>query len=101
VSKKASTRTALFAACALLAGGAATVHAADLAAVPQPPRFGQTCALCHGGDAEGTDRAPSLAGNKVLRGLSVAAIAAIIEHGRGGMPAFAALPQAEIQQLAT
>lgn len=101
MSKKASTRTALFSACALLAGGAATVHAADPAAVPQPPRFGQTCALCHGGDAEGTDRAPSLVGNKVLRGLSVADIATIIEHGRGGMPAFAALPQAEIQQLAT
>lgn len=101
MSQKASTRTTLYAACALFAGGTTTVHAADLASVPQPPRFGQTCALCHGGDAEGTDRAPSLVGNKVLRGLSVADISAIIEHGRGGMPAFAALPQAEIQQLAT
>ncbi len=100
MSKKASTRTALYAVCALLAAGSATVHGAELAAVPQPQRFGETCALCHGSDAEGTDRAPSLVGNKVLRGLSVDDIAAIIEHGRGGMPAFAALPPADIQQLA-
>jgi PQQ-dependent dehydrogenase (methanol/ethanol family) len=101
VLKNASTRITLYAVCALLSCGSAAVHGAEAAAVPQPRRFGDTCALCHGGDAEGTDRAPSLVGNRVLRGLSVDDIAAIIEHGRGGMPAFAALPQAQIQELAT
>ncbi|MGA9366534.1 MAG: c-type cytochrome, partial [Steroidobacteraceae bacterium] len=98
---KASIRAILYAVCALLSCGSATVHGADLAGVPQPQRFGETCALCHGGDAEGTDRAPSLVGNRELRGLNVDDIAAIIEHGRGDMPAFAALPQAEIRRLAT
>jgi PQQ-dependent dehydrogenase (methanol/ethanol family) len=91
--------TALAAVCALFALGS-TGHGAELSAVPQPQRFGESCALCHGGGAAGTDRAPSLIGNRVLRGLSVADIAAIIQHGRGGMPAFASLPPAEIQHLA-
>ena len=32
-----------------------------------PPQFIQTCALCHGSDAAGTDRAPALAGVVALR----------------------------------
>lgn len=100
MSPKASTRATLYAVGALLACGSATVHGAEPAAVPQPQRFGATCALCHGGDAAGTDRAPSLVGNRELRGVGVDEIAAIIAHGRGDMPAFAALPQAEIRQLA-
>lgn len=82
-------------------GFAAAVRGADLTAVPQPARFGATCALCHGSAAEGTDRAPSLVGNRELHGLRIADIAAIIEHGRGDMPAFGSLPAAEIRQLAT
>ena len=101
MSPQASTRATFFAVCALVAGGFPVVHGAEQTVVQQPQRFAETCALCHGGDAEGTDRAPSLVGNKVLRGLGVDDIAAIIEHGRGGMPAFASLPHAEIQQLAT
>lgn len=99
--RKTAARTALYAVCVLRACGFATVHGAELATVPQPQRFGATCALCHGGNAAGTDRAPSLIGNKVLRGLDVDDIAAIIAHGRGGMPAFASLPLAEVRQLAT
>jgi PQQ-dependent dehydrogenase (methanol/ethanol family) len=101
VFKSVSTRITLYGVFALLSWGSAAVHGAEPAAVPQPQRFGETCALCHGGDAEGTDRAPSLVGNRVLRGLSADDIAAIIEHGRGGMPSFAALPQSEIRELAT
>ncbi|HEY1888791.1 MAG TPA: PQQ-binding-like beta-propeller repeat protein [Steroidobacteraceae bacterium] len=97
---KASTRAIPYAVCALLACALAVAHGAEVAGAPQPQRFGATCALCHGGDAEGTDRAPSLVGNKVLRGLGVDDIAAIIAQGRGGMPPFASLPPAEIQQLA-
>lgn len=100
--QNASKQMALRAMGALLIlCGCAAVRGADQGGVAQPARFGQTCAVCHGGSAEGTDRAPPLTGNRELHGLDVADIAAIIEHGRGDMPAFAALPQAEIRQLAT
>jgi PQQ-dependent dehydrogenase (methanol/ethanol family) len=101
--KKTSTTAALYATCALLigCGSAPAVRGADLPAVPQPARFGETCALCHGSAAEGTDRAPPLVGNRQLRGLGVADIAAIIEHGRANMPAFGSLPQSEIRRLAS
>jgi PQQ-dependent dehydrogenase (methanol/ethanol family) len=65
-----------------------------------PAPFGQTCAVCHGGDAEGTDRAPALLGNRQLRGKSDADIAAIIKGGRGNMPSFSFLPDEQIQTLA-
>jgi len=45
-------------------------------AIKAPTPFGQTCAVCHGGDAEGTGRAPALLGNRALRGKSDADIAA-------------------------
>jgi PQQ-dependent dehydrogenase (methanol/ethanol family) len=66
-----------------------------------PPTFGQACAVCHGGDADGTDRAPALVNNRQLRGKSDADIAVIIKNGRGNMPAFAFLPPEQIQSLAT
>jgi PQQ-dependent dehydrogenase (methanol/ethanol family) len=60
------------------------------------------CAACHGGNAEGTDRAPSLAGNALLQGMSTEAIAAIIAHGRGNvMPALSSLPPARVRALAS
>ena len=65
-----------------------------------PAPFGQTCAVCHGGDAEGTDRAPALLGNRQLRGKSDADIAAIIKGGRGNMPSFSFLPDEQVQTLA-
>ncbi len=65
-----------------------------------PARFGQSCAVCHGGDAEGTDRAPPLLNSRQLRGKSESEIAATIRNGRGNMPAFAFLPAAEIDTLA-
>jgi len=69
-------------------------------AIGQPAQFEQTCALCHGDDAQGSDRAPALLGNRQLRRLSEADIADIIKGGRGNMPAFSSLPPADIQQLA-
>jgi PQQ-dependent dehydrogenase (methanol/ethanol family) len=65
-----------------------------------PAQFGQTCAVCHGGDAEGTDRAPPLLNSRQLRGKSDADIAAIIKNGRGNMPAFGFLPAETIDALA-
>jgi len=70
-------------------------------AVHEPAQFGQTCAVCHGGDAQGTDRAPALRNSRQLRGASEQAIANVIKNGRGNMPAFSSLPDAQIQELAT
>ena len=70
------------------------------AQLPAPVQFGQTCAVCHGGDAAGTDRAPALIDNRDLRGSSEKDIASLIRNGRGNMPAFSSLPDAQISQLA-
>lgn len=86
---------------ALVIGSAGHVRAKAIAMVKQPKQFGNTCAVCHGSSAEGTERAPSLVNNYYLRNRSVAAIASIIEHGRGGiMPSFRNLPAAQIEALA-
>jgi PQQ-dependent dehydrogenase (methanol/ethanol family) len=63
-----------------------------------PPQFAQTCSLCHGGDARGTDRAPALANNSDLRNMPDSSITEIIQKGRNNMPAFA-LPEAELEVL--
>jgi PQQ-dependent dehydrogenase (methanol/ethanol family) len=65
-----------------------------------PAQFSQSCAVCHGGDAEGTDRAPALINNRDLRGSEEKDIASLIRNGRGNMPAFSSLPDAQIQELA-
>jgi mono/diheme cytochrome c family protein len=64
-----------------------------------PPQFAQTCALCHGGDARGTDRAPSLVNNDHLRNASENDIAEIIRKGKGKMPALPLAPP-DVQALA-
>ena len=63
-----------------------------------PPTFAQTCSLCHGDDARGTDRGSALAGNAELRNMSDPAITDIIRNGHGNMPAFP-LPADELQTL--
>jgi PQQ-dependent dehydrogenase (methanol/ethanol family) len=69
-------------------------------AADAPPEFQQTCALCHGGEAQGTDRAPALLNNRELRGMQEADIAKIVREGRGNMPAFSNLSVEQIQTLA-
>jgi PQQ-dependent dehydrogenase (methanol/ethanol family) len=64
-----------------------------------PPQFAQICALCHGGDAHGTDRAPTLVNSDHLRGVSESDIVDIIRKGKGKMPALP-LPSADLQVLA-
>ena len=63
--------------------------------------FNGTCAACHGENAGGGDRAPSLTDSAHLRTLEVAGIEAIIKGGQRGMPPFPNLPQAEVTRLAT
>jgi mono/diheme cytochrome c family protein len=68
------------------------------AAVPAPPQFARTCALCHGNDGRGTDRAPTMVNSAHLRTMTDAEIASTIKHGRNRMPAFP-LPDADIDRL--
>jgi len=62
--------------------------------------FNGTCAACHGEDAGGGDRAPSLIGNAHLRALDAAGIANIIRTGQRAMPPFPNLPPAELTRIA-
>jgi len=62
--------------------------------------FNATCAACHGEDAGGGDRAPSLIGNAHLRALDAAGIATIIRTGQRAMPPFPNLPPAELTRIA-
>jgi PQQ-dependent dehydrogenase (methanol/ethanol family) len=66
---------------------------------PQPVLFAQVCALCHGNDARGTDRAPALINPDHFRSLSESDVETIIGKGRGKMPAFP-LPPENIRVLA-
>jgi len=92
-------RSYFFLAAALLqAVPGAAEEAASIGKAPAA--FGRTCSVCHGGDAEGTDRAPALLRSRQLRGKSDADIAAIIQSGRGNMPSFSFLPADQIQALA-
>jgi PQQ-dependent dehydrogenase (methanol/ethanol family) len=83
-----------------LALGASLAVAQNASAMHAPEEFGRSCAVCHGGDAEGTDRAPSLTNSRNLRGSNEKDIAELIKNGRGNMPAFSSLSEAQIQQLA-
>ncbi len=65
-----------------------------------PAEFGVNCSVCHGGAGEGTDRAPALQNNRMLRGKSEAEIQTIISKGLGNMPAFPNLPETQLQSLA-
>ncbi len=63
--------------------------------------FGERCAACHGADASGGDRAPSLNRSRQLRTRSAVEIHDTIQHGTPrGMPAFP-LPEPDLQALVT
>jgi PQQ-dependent dehydrogenase (methanol/ethanol family) len=82
-------------ACVLpgLAAGSAWAQAMNA-----PPQFQRTCSLCHGSDAKGTDRAPTMVGSASLIGMPDGDIATVIQKGKGRMPAFP-LPPADIELL--
>ena len=63
-----------------------------------PRQFAQTCSLCHGNDARGTDRAPTLVNPDHFRPMQDAELSGIIEKGKGKMPGFP-LPPDEVQVL--
>jgi PQQ-dependent dehydrogenase (methanol/ethanol family) len=63
-----------------------------------PKQFTRVCTLCHGGDARGTDRAPSLVNSDKLRNMPVTEMADLIRKGKGRMPAFP-LPSAEMDEM--
>ncbi|MBC8035646.1 MAG: cytochrome c, partial [Rhizobiales bacterium] len=78
---------------------AAPLSAAEEASALQ--LINSTCATCHGQNAAGGDRAPSLVGSASLRKMDTAQIAAIITGGTPrGMPPFAGLPAAQIANIA-
>jgi PQQ-dependent dehydrogenase (methanol/ethanol family) len=84
---------------AVMSTGRAQEAAGGAGASPPPALFTQICSLCHGGDAHGTDRAPTLINPDHFRTLSTSDIADIISKGKNKMPAFP-LPAADIQVLA-
>jgi PQQ-dependent dehydrogenase (methanol/ethanol family) len=73
-------------------------HSAWAQAMNAPPQFQRTCSLCHGSDAKGTDRAPTMVGSASLQNMSDSDIANVIQKGKGRMPAFP-LPAADVDQL--
>ncbi len=62
--------------------------------------FAARCAVCHGTDAHGTERGPTLAGNRELRSRSASELRDVIHRGipDAGMPAFD-LPAAELDAI--
>lgn len=82
------------------AGLLAAESPAPATSLPQPEMFGTVCAVCHGGDGSGTDRAPGLLNNRRLRTQSESDIAGVIRNGRNNMPSFAGIPDEQIQALA-
>jgi len=63
--------------------------------------FTERCGGCHGADAHGTDHGPGLAGERRLRGRSLARLRSVIHNGipASGMPAFD-LPPDQLDALA-
>ena len=64
--------------------------------------FARECSACHGMNAEGSEKAPSLSGAS-LHQASDAALFWILKNGslRHGMPSFAHLPEPERWQIIT
>src|SRR5437660_6227663 len=65
--------------------------------------FVKYCAGCHGEDARGGAQGPGLAMNRRVAEQTADQLKAYLQHGNpaAGMPAFADLPAAELQSLAT
>ncbi len=90
-----------FGACLPLWGqGAYNIQPApqDVREQQAPQVFVQTCTLCHGSDAKGTDRAPTLVNSNSIKEMSDADLVDTIRKGRGNMPGFP-LPTPQIAEL--
>jgi PQQ-dependent dehydrogenase (methanol/ethanol family) len=87
---------------AILLTAQACLAAQQISSAPEGKAlFAEQCASCHGADAQGSDRAPKLAGSRSLHGQSTEQIRGTIQHGiaAGGMPAFP-LPARQLDALA-
>lgn len=68
---------------------------AEAAPAPAGPAlFHQNCAVCHGADGKGTDRAPSLE-----TASDAGAVSQKVRSGGGGMPAFGSLSNTQISAV--
>jgi PQQ-dependent dehydrogenase (methanol/ethanol family) len=74
------------------------VHPSPTPSAQAPLLFTRTCTLCHGADAQGTDRAPTLVNSARLRSMTDSEIADVIRKGKDKMPAFP-FPGAQIDEL--
>jgi len=68
------------------------------APAPAPQQFANICALCHGEDARGTDRAPSLVNSAKLRSMTDSEISNLIVKGKDKMPGFP-MPTDDVEEL--
>jgi PQQ-dependent dehydrogenase (methanol/ethanol family) len=93
-----STAALAFLSLALARDANAQSNARPSSPTTAQAQFQRTCALCHGGNGEGTDRAPAVANSTKLRGSTESELADVIKNGRGGMPAFP-LPPAELDAM--
>ncbi len=73
--------------------------AADAGALPQPPLFEENCTDCHGNDARGAERGPTLINPDHFLTLSDSDLTRIIGKGKAKMPAFDDIAAADIQTL--
>jgi len=85
----------------LLAFALGSVLAAQSAPASGKAIFAERCVVCHGPEAQGTNRGPALAGSRSLRGRSTQQLHRLIQNGipAAGMPTFD-LPAAELDALA-
>jgi len=85
-------------ALAALSAVFAQQPASDPAALARDS-YARRCASCHGNDAAGTDRGPSLNASRRLRTRSHQEVRDIVRNGTpAGMPPFA-LPEAEMEAI--
>jgi PQQ-dependent dehydrogenase (methanol/ethanol family) len=86
-------------ACFVLGFGVSVAWAQGMnSPATPPPQFLSTCALCHGNDGKGTDRAPTMVNSAHLQSMSDAEIAAVIQNGKNKMPPFP-LSTADVNRL--
>src|SRR5579862_1240149 len=85
--------------CLLLVWGAGLGRAQD---APGARVFSARCSVCHGSDAGGTERGPSLAGNRRVRGFTIVELRRVVHDGipGSGMPG-SNLPATELDAVTT
>jgi len=92
-------------ACCLGVAFATASHAQqktpNKAVNPAAAVFGSNCAVCHGSDGRGGERAPNIATKREIVNLSDAQLTAILNKGvlASGMPPFSYLGDEKIKQL--